>query len=133
MKENPKRQYNYNNSEIEYEEYFLIKENIVYKIIIQKLFEKIKIKSKNYEIDFSLNYLSLLTKLEFETINNAYKFIVNLFEENKIFINNIINKKEMKLILEIENKNKIEMILSYNERNKDFIINEINQFKRRNK
>ena len=120
MEETPSGENNYGHSEIEYEEYFLIKENIVYKIIVKKFCEEIKIKCKKYEINFTLGDLSILTKIKFETINKAYRFIVNLFEDNKVFIKNIIINKEIKLILKMENNNNFEMILSYNERKKRF-------------
>jgi len=126
-----------------YQEYYLIKENIVYKFFIEKNDNEIIIKSKNYLISFNHNDLSLLTEKEFNSINKAYEFIFNIFEENKIIIKNIIINKE--IILLINNGRKIELKLKYNKKNylknnnysylydiKE-IKNEINKLKEKNK
>ena len=113
----------------DYEEYYLIKEKAVYKFIIVKRPNDIIIKCKNYEITFNNNDLSILTKSIFETIDDAYLFIINIFEENKAIIKDIMKNKTITLLLNIYNYNKpkdIEIILLYNKTNKDLIINELN-------
>ena len=114
---------------IEYKEYYLIKENIVHKIIIEKRKDEINIKTKNYEKKLDLNELSTLTKSILNTIDDGYQFIINIFEENKVTIKDIIKNKSIKLVLKIyiyNKENNIELELGYNNENKDIIINELN-------
>ena len=113
----------------EYQEYYLVKEKNAFKIIVEKMKNNIIIKSKNYEIEFNNNDLSLLTKVEFESINEAYEFIIDLFEDNKVYINNIMKKQLMKLILKIDINRKVkdfEIILLYNNEKQNINLNQIN-------
>ena len=113
----------------DYEEYYLINEKVAYKFIIGKRPNDIIIKCKNYEYILNNNDLSILTKSNLKTIDDAYLFIIKIFEENKVIIEDIIIHKKIILLLNIYIYNKprdIEMILLYNKKNKDLIINEIN-------
>jgi hypothetical protein len=74
---------------IEYEEYFLIKENNVFKFIIEKEYNNIIIKCQNYEKHININDLSILNKSLFKNIDDAYEYINNLFENNKVNIKDI--------------------------------------------
>ena len=130
MKESQKADNISNSIELVYNEYYIIKENIIYQILIIRNNNEIIIQCKNYNIIFNKNSLSILTKTKFETINDAYKYIINYFEENKVNIKSIIVKKEIKLTFKINNDKKIDIILIYVEKNKDFIINEINNIKK---
>ena len=111
-----------------YQEYYLIKENNAFKIIIEKTSNNIIIKCRNYEIKFNNRDLSLLTKVEFKTIDDSYDFINNIFEENKVIIQEIKNYYFIKLILKIhinhEEKN-IEITLLRNDKSEIFTLNEI--------
>ena len=114
---------------LENEECYIIKEHNAYKFIISKKQSEIIIKCKNYDIKFNNNDLSILTKSILNTIDDAYDYIINIFQENKVVIKEIINKKTIKLLMKIYILNKqkeIEIILLYNSRNKDLIINELN-------
>ena len=114
---------------LRYEEYYLIKENFGYKFIIGKNSSDIIIKCKNYLITFNNNDLSLLTKLELETIDEAFFFIIKIFEENRVIIKDIDINKTITLLLNIYIHNKpteIEVLLLYKNNNKDLIINELN-------
>ena len=111
------------------EEYYLIKEKVGYKLIIGKSSSDLIIKCKNYQITLNNNDLSILTKSIFNTIDDAYLFIINIFEENKVTIKEIIINKTITLLLNIYIYNKpenIELILLYNKTNKNLINNEIN-------
>ena len=121
---------NFNNIEnnkyikiIDYKEYHLTKENISYLVIVGKNENNIIISCNNYDINLKYDDFKLLTKYELKTIDNAYKYIINIFEKNNIFIKEIIEDKMIKLFLK---ENEIEMCLVYNKQNKDLIINEIN-------
>ena len=114
---------------LENEECYIIKEHNAYKFIISKKQSEIIIKCKNYDIKFNNNDLSILTKSILNTIDDAYDYIINIFQENKVVIKEIINKKTIKLLMKIYILNKqkeIEIILLYNSWNKDLIINELN-------
>ena len=120
---------------IDYEEYYLIKENNAYKFIIYKTKSDIIIKCNNYEIELNNNNFSMINniKLILNSINDIYDFIINLFKENKVIIKNIINNKIIILLLKIYNDYKeknIEILLVYNKEYKsnykDIIINELN-------
>ena len=117
------------NSNLIFQEYYIIKDNYAYKIIIEQNNANISIKSNNYINIFNLDNLSLLIKNTFYTLNNAYEYLINLFEENRVIIKNRIKNKEMKLILKLENKKEKEIILYYNNYNKDYYIPEINKLK----
>ena len=68
----------------DYEEYYLIKEKVGYKFIIAKQSNDIIIKCKNYELTLNNNDLTLLTKSVLNTIDDAYLFIINIFEKIKL-------------------------------------------------
>ena len=114
---------------VDYEEYYLIKEKAAYKFIIGKTSNGVIIKCKNYELTFNNNDLFIFTKSKFETIDDSFLFIINIFEENKVTIKDIIINKTITLLLNIyiSNRSKdICMTLLYNKSNKDLIINELN-------
>ena len=121
--------YNIFQNLFDYEEYYLIKEKAAYKFIIGKRSNDIIIKCKNYELTFNNNDLSILIKSYIKTIDEAFLFIINIFEENKVIIKDIVINKTITLLFNIyiyNKQNDIEMILLYNKTNKDLIINEIN-------
>ena len=118
-------EYNIFENLFDYEEYYLINEKVAYKFIIGKRPNDIIIKCKNYEYILNNNDLSILTKSNLKTIDDAYLFIIKIFEENKVIIEDIIIHKKIILLLNIYIYNKpndIEMILLYNKTNKDLII-----------
>ena len=113
----------------DYDEYYLIKEKVGYKFIIGKRFNNIIFKCKNYEVTLNNNDLSTLTKSILKTIDEAFLFIINIFEENKVIIKDIVINKSITLLLNIyiyNKPNNIEIVLLYNKSNKDLIINELN-------
>ena len=69
-----------------FQEYYLIKENSIFKMKIGKKKTEIFIKCKNYSISFNKEELSLLIKMSFNSINEVYEFIINIFEKNKVII-----------------------------------------------
>ena len=114
-----------------YKEYFLIKDNIEYRILIINNKNEIILKHEDYEIKFNTINLSFLTKKKLNTLDESFAFIINLFDNNKVIIKNIIIKKAIILIFNILNFNQetsIEIVLSYNkDKEKNEILNnEIN-------
>ena len=114
--------------DIEYEEYFLFKDNIIYKIVISKIEGMINIKCKNYFTNLCLNDL-LIDDIELDSIDDAYEYLINIFEENNVTINNIEINKQMKLLFRFKEEKGIEIKLFFNKTNNDFIVNEINRLK----
>ena len=117
---------------IDYQEYFLLKDNIINKIIIGKNKNEIFIKCKNYIISFNQIELSILFKIKINSLDEAFKFIINVFDDNNVVISKIIKNVQMQLIIEINNNKNIELVLIFNKFNNDNydpIINEINKLK----
>ena len=121
----------------DYQEYYLIKEKSVYKLLIGNLKNSIFIKCKHYYKIFGLKEISNLFQISFNSLDESYQKLKNLFEEEKIIIKNILPYKEMKLILNIDKEEVFELTLNYNSNNKNNIIfngikelkNEINDLK----
>ena len=104
---------------LDFEEYYVIKEKAEYKFIIGKCSNDIIIKCGKYELILNNNDLSKLTNSIFNTIDDAFLFIVNIFKENKVIIKDIIINKTITLLLNIYINNKpkdIEIILLYNKK-----------------
>ena len=114
--------------ELEYQEYFLLHNNNIYKLEITKKKEEIIINYKKYALYLNYRDFEIVTNLKFNSMEEVYKYIINIFDERKVKIKDI-NKNEMKLLLNISNNNKeklIDFILSYNELNKNNnLINEL--------
>ena len=100
---------------IESQKYYLIKDNNVFKIIVEKRKNEILIKTRNYEIILNIDNFCILTKNLLHSIDKAYEFIINIFEENKAIIKDIIPNKNVKLLLNMD----IEIVLVYNKENKN--------------
>ena len=111
---------------IEFQDYYLIKDSKVHKILIGKRKSDLLFKCQKYELRLKNIDLAKLTKYKYNNIDEAYKYIVNLFEQNKIIINEITVNKSIKLKLELNISKDIEIILLYNKENKDLVINELN-------
>ena len=81
-------------------------------------------------ITLNSNDLSILTKNDFKTIDEAFKFIVNIFEENMVIIKNIKINKMIKLMMNSKDEISTEITLSYKENNKDLFFDEIKKLKK---
>ncbi len=113
------------------QDYYLIHENIIYKIVIAKNIYEIFIKCKSYAYIFNPEDLSILYNMKFNSIDEAYDYIIDIFEQNNAVINSINTKKDIKLLLK-----GISISLKYNienskitENNNDYIINEFTQLR----
>ena len=114
----------------DYDEYYLIKQKNVYKFIIEINQDELIIKHKYYSINMNNNDLLILTKLMFNNINDAYEYITNIFEQNKVIIKEIKFRKKITLLLKVSKykfQKYIEIILFYNKEN--IFKNEIKDFK----
>ena len=130
-----------NNILIKYQKYYLIKEGIVYKILIGMNSNEIIIKIKNYITKININISSLLLGYEYNSIDKIYELFNNLCDENKVYIKEIINKKNIKINCKLKSLNKerdIELNLIYKldkdidyfkTSNYNHLKNEINELK----
>ena len=118
--------------EIESKEYSLSKDNIKYNIKVIKTKLKLILSCIHYEFKSNIEELITISKLFniCKSIEEVYEFIINLFNNKKVSINEIIPNKALKLYFVIYNnikstEEKIEIVLYYNKYNKHIIINEL--------
>ena len=119
---------NVNKNFIELEDYYLLKGTNIYKIEIEKRKTDVRIMCKNYKIKLTVIDVSLIADSILKTIDEAYDFIINLFEQNKVSIIEILKNKEIILSFKINdfNEEKDEQIkLIYSKDNTNSIINEL--------
>ena len=114
---------------LDYQEFYLLNENKIFKVIVGKKVDGIIIKSSNYVISFKANDLSPSIAYELKSIDEAYDFTINMFNKDKITIGNIILNETMKIFMKIkiiDKEEDIELNLKYNIDNKDFDYKELN-------
>ena len=127
-------------NEINYREFFIIKDNNIYKIILEKNTNKITISSGDYYKYYNLKELSSLLKNNFLSLNDAYNYLVDLFEDNKVRINGKIKYKEILINFSPNNIKNNEIKLEYEKNHQNSLIadkilkleNEINILKNKN-
>ena len=118
---------------IKINEYIIKKNNISIDIILGKTTDNIIIRSFYYQFKFNQNDLSLITKVNYNSLDEAYQFIKNSFEQEKVFVKDI-TKSMIKLIINIydikKNKEKeIEICLKAKLINDGYIIyNLVNKY-----
>ena len=115
---------------LDYREYYLLKENLIYKINIFKYSNTIIIKSKSYQKKFDLKELIKIANIKFNDIDAAYNFIIDSFNKNIVLIQNEIINKFIKLQIILEFERKIEFELLYYKYDEDIIINKINNMQK---
>ncbi len=113
-----------NSDKINYQEFFLFKDNNIYKIILEKNTSKICVSSGNYFKNYNLDELSTLFKINFFTLDNAYNFLVDLFEDYKVSINNKTKYKDLKIKFSLPKEEIIEIKLQYETMYQNKLIDE---------
>ena len=116
-------------SSYENQEFYLIKDNIIYKFLVQRIEDELEIKNNNYIAKFNIGDLSKITKNKIDNISKGYKFLIKLFQENKVIIKSVLINKEMVLKMKVYDEKDKEIKLSYNYEYQDYIINEIKKLK----
>ena len=116
------------NENLSHKEYFIIYEKYEYKIIIEKRNNEILIKCQIYETNLNINNILLLLNIKFFSINEIHKYIINKFEERKVFIKSIIPNESLKLIMINNKENDIEIDLVNENKIKDLSNNKLNDF-----
>ena len=123
--DNPELCISQKESLLDYKEYFILKENNIYKIYVIKNRNNITIKIKNYQKVFKLNEISKFTKVQLKSIDKAFTFFNNIFDQNKVIIKNEIFSNKIFLEMIIDANSKIELDLIYNEKSENFIMEKI--------
>ena len=118
------------NKIFEFQDYYLIKENNVFKIVIIKMEKILLIKYKSYQIQLNIDDLSRLIMIKkFNSIEEGYKYINSIFEENKIKIKNVTINKKIELELNLDLNKDIIINLIYQKDNKNIIVDEFKELK----
>ena len=118
---------NISNENLGYKEYFIQYEKNEYKIIIEKRSNEILIKWQSYETNLNINNI-LLMNFNFYSIEEIHKYIINKFEEKKIFIKNIIPNESLTLIIKNNEVVEAEIALSNENKIKNLSSDESNDF-----
>ena len=110
--------------------YEIIKDNKSYKIEVCEISDKILIKHINYKVKLNYDEISKITKVLFNSNDEAYKYIENIFNKKKVIIKEVLVNDKIKLILNIydninDNEKEIEIDLVNDNQNKDYIIIEL--------
>ena len=118
---------NISNENLGYKEYFIQYEKNEYKILIEKRSNEILIKCQSYETNLNINNI-LLMNFNFYSIEEIHKYIINKFEEKKIFIKNIIPNESLTLIIKNNEEVEAEIALSNENKIKNLSSDESNDF-----
>ena len=111
----------------EYKEYYLLKDNNIYKIETYINNNKIIVSTNNYIATLNIERIKIIFGVEFDDILKTFEFLINRFDDNDIFIYEIIKKDNLKLLIPKDNKDKIKLVLNYNKENIDYALNKINK------
>ena len=84
-------------------EYSIKKDNSPITIFISKGRNNVYIRSISYEIKLTSSVFSTLANQSFNSVDEVYKFLKNIFDENNIFIQEV-SSQNMKLILNTSKK-----------------------------
>ena len=114
---------------INYRDFYLLKDNIIYKILLGRTVNEIMIKSQNYLSHMDEEDLSIILGESFNSLDKAYEFVVSSFEENRISVKEIKLKEE--IILSVVGNKEVNIVLTYGNYNNydNFIFKEIQQLK----
>ena len=115
----------YNQNMFENHEYFIFHNNCVIKFSVCKVNQEIIIKSDYYEVRLDLPNAINLLETQFDTIENVYYYILNLFQMNSIMIKEILIYKSITLSF-IQTGKMRELILYYNGQSKSITHYELN-------
>lgn len=119
-----------NLNKINYQEFFILKDNNIYKFILEKNKDTVCLASGNYFKKIILEEIAAHFKINFFSIDNAYNYLVDLFEDNKVSINSKIKYKELIIQFNPINDKNIEIKLVYEDNHqKNILIDSIRKLK----
>ena len=110
-------------------EYKAIYLSQIYNIIIEKTNYNINIRSTYYQLKLNKEQMSSLTNTIFNSIDETFNFIINIFNQNKYYIKGITSNSLI-LIIQIYdiingNQKEIELYLNENFEDKNYLIKEL--------
>ena len=110
-------------------EYKAIYLSQIYNIIIEKTNYNINIRSTYYQLKLNMEQISSLTNIIFNSIDETFDFIINIFNQNKYYIKGITSNSLI-LIIQIYdmingNQKEIELYLNENFEDKNYLIKEL--------
>ena len=97
---------------IEYKEYELIKDNYKFNILIGKSENDIIVRTGDYETKLNNNNISL----KLDTITDLYEFLINIFNQKKVIIKQLIINEVIILLVKIKEEEDLEIILKHNKK-----------------
>ena len=109
---------------IKYQEFFICKDNIIYKISLEKNLDEISITSGNYYKKFNLHELSVQFQINFFSLDNAYNYIMDLFEDNKVNINSKTKYQTIIIKIYLPNNISSEIKLEYDDKHQNNLISD---------
>jgi len=117
---------NFTENLLESEEILIIYNNLSFLILVGRTNDFVKVKSSCYSCDLNCGESSFLCGKQFNSVNELYYFIVNIFKGKNIQIN--IKDNELNITLSFYNdimkQNKqFTLTLRYQENNTDYFIN----------
>ena len=116
---------------INFKDLYLIKDNKVYKNLLGRSKNQILVKIQNYINHMSEQDLSTIVGKNINSLEQAYEFMMNSFEKNRISLKEIKINREIILALINESK-EINIVLTYDycKNCDDFVFNEIKQLRK---
>ena len=113
---------------LESEEIQIIQDNLTFLILIGRTNNLVKVKSSCYSCDLNCIESSFLCGKQFNSVNELYFFIVNIFKGKNIQIN--ISNNEMNITLSFYNdimkqQKTFMLTMRYSENNTDYFINHL--------
>ena len=109
---------------IKYQEFFICKDNIIYKISLEKNLDEISITSGNYYKKFNLHELSVQFQINFFSLDNAYNYIIDLFEDNKVNIDSKTKYQTIIIKIYLPNNISSEIKLEYDDKHQNNLISD---------
>ena len=128
MKKDQKEIFEYFENILSIEEYNLLYEGHIYKFSLMLRKSDFNLKCGRYEINFSPNNILTLSNNNFKSIDEAFQCLNEKFENNKIKIETILEKKGLIIYFFLdpdEFSTKQEYYLEYNTANNYSILNEM--------
>ena len=108
---------------LNYKNYEINKDNIIYNIKIIKEYNFVLIKSENYSKKVEIDILSNKIGINFNSIREIYDYLINILKKNNVSIKKVLENDSIILLLKT-NKQNFELILKFNKKD-DFYKNRI--------
>ena len=118
---------NYIDNLLESEEIQIFQNNYIFLILIGRTNNSVIIKSSYYSANLNNNEISFISGHNFQSINELYNFIINIFKNNQVQINLANNEMNLKLSF-FNNNNQLksfQITMVFSNSNTDYFINHL--------